>query len=261
MISSFCKWGLLGHAIENKILTVEVLDPRDQTMDLHHRVDDKPFGGGDGMVMMAEPLFKTVVACGTISAIDTNYVIYLTPQGTPLNDKKVKELAQKKHISLICGRYAGVDQRLINQAVDEEISIGDFVLSGGEVAAQALIEAVSRQLPGVIGDQKSVEQDSFANGWLEAPQFTKPRLYNDEEIPEDLLSGHHENIKKWQILTAKLVTLKKRPDMFVCKKQTAKEVQELKNFWQKMSVTEKNILDLDFDFDHELELALKKMGT
>jgi tRNA (guanine37-N1)-methyltransferase len=200
--------GVIGQALKAGLIELEVINPRDFTTDNHKTVDDRPFGGGDGMLMMAEPLEKAFT-----SIAQPGHVIFLSPKGKLLDDHKVQELAKFKNLTLICGRYAGVDQRFLNQVVDEEISIGDYVLSGGEMAACVLMDAVSRFQPGVLGHEDSALQDSITMGWLEAPAYTRPREWKGEEVPEILLSGHHEKIQEWKMFVGGLITFSKRPEL------------------------------------------------
>lgn len=247
MIEGGVKSGLLGQALKKDLLRVRAHNPRDFTEDKHRSVDDRPFGGGDGMIMMIEPLEKTL----TQVLKPSSYVVYLSPQGKVFNDSKARDLSQKEDVVLICGRYGGLDQRLINHYVDEEISIGDYVLSGGEVAALVVIEATSRFIPGVLGHEESPEKDSFAQGLLEEPAFTRPREYLGEEVPEALLSGHHGQIQEWKQKVSLLVTLKKRPDLYHkffslpgnSTKKISREI--LQKFYSELKASEKKALGLE----------------
>lgn len=196
MLESFLQYGLLAKAIEKKILSVDLYDLRQFTTNKHQKVDDRPFGGGAGMVLMPQPLFDAITFIKTKLA---GKVILFSAYAPTLSQAKVKELASETHLILICGRYEGVDQRVIDQLVDEEISIGDYVLMGGETPAQVLIESVSRMLPGVVGNPESVETDSFyLDDQYGFPQYTQPRIFNDFPVPEVLLSGHHKDILEWR---------------------------------------------------------------
>jgi tRNA (guanine37-N1)-methyltransferase len=196
IIEHFLGFGLLAKAIDRGLLSVDLYDLRDFTKNKHRKVDDRPFGGGAGMVMMPQPLFDAV---DWIKKKRMGKVILFSAYGETLTQEKVKELAHEDHLILICGRYEGVDQRVIDTLVDEEISIGDYVLLGGETAAQAVIESVSRMLPGVVGNPESVETDSFyEEGLLAFPQYTQPREYKGLCVPEVLLSGHHKDILEWR---------------------------------------------------------------
>jgi tRNA (guanine37-N1)-methyltransferase len=208
------KVGLVGQAVDRGAVALEVFNPRDETTDVHHKVDDRPFGGGDGMVMILDPWVAALKKATTSSDQDSGLrVIHLSPRGTPLNDKKVRELSSYQHLILVATRYAGMDQRFLNEFVDEEISIGDFVVSGGETPALLLMDAVVRQIPGVLSNSQSVERESFVTGRLEAPQFTRPRESHWGTIPEALLSGDHQRIQRWHLAMGLLVTMVNRPDL------------------------------------------------
>jgi tRNA (guanine37-N1)-methyltransferase len=194
-------------------LDVCVHDLREHTTDKHHVVDDYPFGGGAGMLMKPEPWFAAVESIRE-QAQQPPHTIFLTPQGTVLTQPKARELAQRPALLLLCGRYEGVDERVREALVDEEISIGDYVLTGGELPALVLIDAVARLLPGAVGNEESVAEESFCNGLLEYPQYTRPRSFGGLEVPEVLLSGHHEEIRKWRRRQALLRTRERRPDLF-----------------------------------------------
>jgi tRNA (guanine37-N1)-methyltransferase len=196
MLHNFMQYGLLAKAIEKGIVSVDLYDLREYTTNKHRKVDDRPFGGGAGMVMMPQPLFDVI---GTIKNKHPGKVVLFSAYAEPLNQEKVKKIAKEDHLILICGRYEGIDQRVIDQLVDEEISIGDYVLMGGETAAQVLVESVSRMLDGVIGNPESVETDSFyEEDQYGFPQYTQPREYEGLGVPEVLLSGHHADIIEWR---------------------------------------------------------------
>jgi tRNA (guanine37-N1)-methyltransferase len=196
LFEPFSKTGLIGKACEKKIVHIDLYDPRDFTANKHRKVDDRPFGGGPGMVMKPEPLFNTIEQ---IQKRLAGKVILFSAYAPQLTQAKVKQLAQETHLILVCGRYEGVDQRVIDSCVDEEISLGPYVLMGGEVAAQALMESVSRMLDGVVGNRESVESDSFfQDDQIAFPQYTQPRHFRGKSVPEVLLGGHHEEIKKWR---------------------------------------------------------------
>lgn len=248
VILNMAKVGVVGQAVTQNKIIVEAYTPRDWTTDLHKTVDDRPFGGGDGMVMMPQPLSQCINEIQqksfTDNRVSTTSIrrLYLSPQGKKLDHSLVMELAQEKHILLLCGRYAGVDQRLINHYQFEEISIGDYVLSGGELGALVLIDAIGRQLEGVLGHNESCREDSFAGeGLLEAPSFTRPREWLESEVPAFLLTGHHSQIKEDRWLISVLITFKKRPDIFekflnlqtVDKKKWQWAVTRLKSFSEK----------------------------
>lgn len=199
---------IIGKAIEKKLIEINLINIRDFSKDKHKKVDDTPYGGGAGMIMKPDVVYDAYKSIKDENA----KVIYMSPQGGKLNQKKVEELAKEEHLIILCGHYEGIDQRVIDKIVDEEISIGDYVLTGGELPAMVLIDAVSRYKEGVIsGDSK--QEESFANGMLEYPQYTRPEVFEDMKVPEVLLSGHHENIDKWRKEQAQIITAKKRPDM------------------------------------------------
>ncbi|MCX6582459.1 MAG: tRNA (guanosine(37)-N1)-methyltransferase TrmD [Candidatus Aminicenantes bacterium] len=199
MIRDFTQYGLLGKAIEKGIITVDCYDLREFAANKHHKVDDRPFGGGAGMVMLPQPLFDAIHHIKTKRPENPGKVILFSAYAQLLTQEKVKELAGSPHLILVCGRYEGVDQRFIDALVDEEISIGDYVLMGGETPAQVLIESIGRMLEGVVGNPESVETDSFYHeDQFGFPQYTQPRDYNGLIVPEVLLSGHHKDIMAWR---------------------------------------------------------------
>jgi tRNA (guanine37-N1)-methyltransferase len=227
MFSALTASGITSRALEAGLWSLKTWNPRDFTTDNYRTVDDRPYGGGPGMVMLAEPLEKALDAAG-------GKVIYLSPQGRKLEHRKVMELAKESSMTLLCGRYEGVDERLLDRRVDEEISIGDFVLSGGELAAMALIDAVVRQLPGALGDAASAVEESFADGLLDCPQFTRPEVWPDAaagaRVPEVLLSGHHENIRRWRLKQALGRTWLRRPELLEARKLSDEEKKLLDEF-------------------------------
>ena len=198
MFSAITEHGVTRRAIKEDLLTVSVWNPRDFTHDKHRTVDDRPYGGGPGMLMMVQPLVDAINAAKAALGEDTP-VIYLSPQGQTLDHGGVTQLAQNDRMILIAGRYEGIDQRVIDQYVDAEWSIGDYVLSGGELPAMVLIDAVARMVPGVLGHQDSAAEDSFANGLLDCPHYTRPETYNGQQVPTVLLSGNHEKIRQWRL--------------------------------------------------------------
>jgi tRNA (guanine37-N1)-methyltransferase len=202
-------------------------NPRDFTKDNYRTVDDRPYGGGPGMLMLAEPLEKALDAARQAGG---GKVIYLSPQGRKLDHAKVMELAGRSAATLLCGRYEGVDERLLRRRVDEELSIGDYVLSGGELAAMAVIDAVVRQLPGALGDGESALQESFVDGLLDCPQYTRPEEYAGEKVPEVLLSGHHENIRRWRLKQALGRTWLRRADLIAARRLSEEEAKLLEEF-------------------------------
>ena len=215
--------GLISKSIKKKLIKINTFDIRENSVNKHNHVDSKPYGGGEGMVMMAEPLAKTL---SSIKKRQLGKVIYLSPQGKQLDQKKVVSLASRKNVTLICGRYEGIDQRVIEKYVDEEISIGDFVLSGGEYAAICLIDAISRHIPGVLGNKDSYLKDTFSDGLLKGNVYTKPEIFEDMQVPEVLLSGNHKEIQKWRLENSLLQTFLKRPDL-IAKKKLSKKYKKL----------------------------------
>ena len=206
---------IIGKAKEKNLIEINLINIRDFSKDKHKKVDDTPYGGGAGMVMMPDVVYdayKYVVENNNAKIHQKPKVIYMSPQGTKLTQKKVEELAKQEHLITLCGHYEGIDQRVIDKIVDEEISIGDYVLTGGELPAMVLIDSVSRYTEGVIA-KESVEEESFSNGLLEYPQYTRPEVFEGEKVPEVLLSGHHANIEKWRKEKALEITAKKRPDL------------------------------------------------
>jgi tRNA (guanine37-N1)-methyltransferase len=221
--------GITGRALEAGLWSLTTWNPRDFATDNYRTVDDRPYGGGPGMVMLAEPLERTL---NTVKTAGGGRVIYLSPQGRKLDHPRVMELVQERAVTLLCGRYEGVDERLLRRRVDEEISIGDFVLSGGELAAMALMDAVVRQLPGAVGEPASVIEESFADGLLDCPQYTRPEMYLGEKVPEVLLSGHHENIRRWRLKQALGRTWLRRPDLLAVRRLNDEESRLLEEFRQ-----------------------------
>lgn len=199
---------IIGRAKEKKLININLINIRDFSKNKHKKVDDTPYGGGAGMVMMPDVVYD---AYKSLDSKDAK-VIYMSPQGQKLNQKKVVELSKEKHIILLCGHYEGIDQRVIDEIVDEEISIGDYVLTGGELPAMIVIDSVSRYIDGVLKDD-STKEESFSEGLLEYPQYTRPEIFNGKQVPEVLLSGHHENIDKWRREQSLINTKKKRPDL------------------------------------------------
>ena len=199
---------IIGRAKEKNLIEINLINIRDFSKDKHKKVDDTPYGGGAGMVMMPDVVYDAYKSVEDINA----KVIYMSPQGKKLTQKKVEELAKQEHLIILCGHYEGIDQRVIDKIVDEEISIGDYVLTGGEIPAMVLIDSVSRYNSGVIAEE-SREEESFANGLLEYPQYTRPEVFEGVKVPEVLLSGHHANIEKWRKEKALEITKLKRPDL------------------------------------------------
>jgi len=231
MFAAITGSGITSRALEAGQYSVTTWNPRDFTTDNYRTVDDRPYGGGPGMVMLPEPLERTLDAVKTAGG---GRVIYLTPQGKKLDHRRVMDFSNEKSLTLLCGRYEGVDERLLERRVDEEVSIGDFVLSGGELAAMALIDACVRQLPGALGDDASALEESFADGLLDCPQYTRPERWpnasSGRAVPEVLLSGHHENIRRWRLKQALGRTWLRRPDLLQVRNLGAEERKLLDEF-------------------------------
>lgn len=204
--------GVVGRAVERGLMQLETWNPRDFTSDRHRSVDSRPFGGGPGMVMKIEPLRAALAAARGATEVSP-HVVFLSPQGSPLTQAKVAELAGMPRLLLLCGRYEGVDERLLRHEVDEELSIGDYVLSGGELAASVVIDAVGRLQPGVLGDAQSAAQDSFSDGLLDCPHYTHPVHSDIGDVPEVLLSGNHAAIRRWRLKQSLGRTWQRRPDL------------------------------------------------
>jgi len=215
--------GVTGRAIQKGLVQLGTVNPRDFTDDRHNTVDDRPYGGGPGMVMMVEPLRDAINKARQVLS-DKAKVIYLSPQGRKLDQAGLKSLAEHEELILLCGRYEGIDERLIASEVDEEWSIGDYVISGGELAAMVLIDGVTRLVPGALGHEESAEQDSFMSGLLDTPHYTRPEVFDGEAVPDVLLSGHHKNIETWRLKQALGRTWLRRPDML--EKLTLTQAQE-----------------------------------
>ena len=211
MIENHCKYSILKRAVENKILSVNTVNPRDYTLDKHKKVDDTPYGGGAGMVLMAQPY---VDAYESLEKSENSITVMLSPQGEPLNDTIVNELATYEQIVMLCGHYEGFDERIREIIKPREISIGDFVLTGGELPALCLIDAVSRKIEGTLGKIESADEDSFSNGLLEYPHYTKPREYRGINVPEVLLNGNHKDINEFRYQESLKRTKLKRPDLY-----------------------------------------------
>jgi tRNA (guanine37-N1)-methyltransferase len=228
MFAAVTEAGITRRALERGLWQLASWNPRDWAENAYRTVDDRPFGGGPGMVMMAGPLEKTIAAAK--EARGGGRVIYMSPQGRTLTHGRVCELAATEGAILLCGRYEGVDERLIGRCVDEEISLGDFVLSGGELAAMALIDACVRQLPGALNDEASAVEESFAAGLMDCPHYTRPEVYEGIAVPDVLLSGHHENIRRWRLKQALGRTWLRRPDLLECRKLSSEEARLLEEF-------------------------------
>ena len=236
MFTALTHSGVTRRALEEGRWRLNFWNPRDFTEDNHRTVDDRPYGGGPGMVMLSGPLEMAIGAAKARQAavgVATSRVVYLSPQGAPLTHRRVMrfvEMAGEEGLILLCGRYEGIDERLIERCVDEELSIGDFVLSGGEIPAMALLDAIVRQLPGVLNDALSAAEDSFVAGLLDCPHYTRPEEYEGQRVPDVLLSGHHERIRRWRLMQALGRTWQRRPDLLDGRMLSKEETQLLGQF-------------------------------
>jgi len=230
MFSAISDYGITGRAFKENIVNLNLWNPREFSTDLHKTVDDRTYGGGPGMLMMANPLVEAIEAAKVRQGklgIKNSKVIHMTPRGKSLSHNEVKRLLNCKGLVVISSRYEGIDER-VNDWIDEEISIGDYVLSGGELAAMTMMDCLIRQLPGVLNDDESAMQDSFVNGLLDHPHFTRPEVFKKMKVPEVLLSGNHEKIRLWRLKESLKLTLKKRPDLLAQKLLTKEETRLLK---------------------------------
>jgi tRNA (guanine37-N1)-methyltransferase len=225
MIKTVTEFGVVGRAAQRGLLSVDCVNPRDFATDAHRTVDDRPYGGGPGMVMKFAPLAEAIDAAKS-SLPDNCPVVCLSPQGKVFDQAVAKRLAVLPGLVLLAGRYEGIDERLVESHVDEELSLGDFVLSGGEIAAMAIVDAVARMLPGVLGDEESAKQDSFMNGLLDCPHYTRPEEVDGRTVPEDLLSGDHARIARWRQKEALGRTQLRRPEL-IERLELNKEQREL----------------------------------
>jgi len=235
MFDALTQYGITRRAAEQGRYILKTWNPRDFTSDNYHTIDDRPYGGGPGMVMLAEPLAAAITAARqrqADSGVKKSRVVYLSPQGRLLTHSFVKDLVSKQEegFILLAGRYEGIDERLIRQYVDEEISIGDYVLSGGELAAMVLVDSLVRQLPGVLGDDASAEQESFVQGLLDCQHYTRPEQFNGEAVPPVLLSGNHAEIERWRLQQSLGRTWLRRPDLLAMRDLTKEESRLLKEF-------------------------------
>lgn len=220
------KQSIIGRAEEKNLIHINVINMRDFSKDKHKKVDDAPYGGGAGMVIKPDIVYASFNSIKDEKA----KVIYLSPQGNVLNQKKVEALSKEEHLILLCGHYEGIDERVLEEIVDEEISIGDYVLTGGELPAMVVIDSVSRYIDGVL-DEESIKEESFSNNLLEYPQYTRPEIFLNKQVPEVLLSGHHENIRKWRRKESLKNTYKKRPELLEkteLSKEDKKILEEIK---------------------------------
>lgn len=236
MFLALTQSGITRRAFEENKCELKLWNPRDFTHDRYRTVDDRPYGGGPGMVMLAEPLEDAINAAKERQfrfGLVEPHVIYMSPQGKTLTHERVMQLKEKPGLIVLCGRYEAIDQRLIDRCVDEEISIGDFVLSGGEIPAMALMDAIVRQLPGVLHDEQSAIQDSFVSGILDCPHYTRPTEYQNKAVPPVLISGNHAEIEKWRREESLRVTQEKRPDLVEKARVTGKLTKADEGFLKK----------------------------
>ncbi len=234
MFTAVSDYGVTGRAVERGQLRLHLSNPRDYATDRHGTVDDRPYGGGPGMLMKVETL-ELAIADARDAVGAGSRVIYLSPQGRRFDHARAVELSRLDSMILVAGRYEGVDERLLEAEVDEELSIGDYVLSGGEIAAMTVIDAVSRQLPGVLGHELSAGQDSFAEGLLDCPHYTRPELYAGRRVPEILLGGNHQEIRRWRLKQALGRTLERRPDLLEQRTLTSEEEELLAEYRREQS--------------------------
>jgi tRNA (guanine37-N1)-methyltransferase len=241
MFAAVSDHGVTGRAVRQGLLELSHRNPRDFTSDRHRTVDDRPYGGGPGMVMMIDPLQQAIAAARAALGGDAK-VIFLSPQGRRFDHRVALELAREPALVLIAGRYEGVDERLLQAEVDEELSIGDYVLSGGELAAMVVIDAITRQLPGALGHELSAQEDSFADGLLDCPHYTRPEVYQGRQVPEVLLSGNHEEIRRWRLKQALGRTRERRPDLLEGRALTPEEEQLLADYLRQRDTSTDNQL-------------------
>lgn len=239
MFNAIAQYGITSRACEQGKYSLSAWNPRDFTSDRHRSVDDRPYGGGPGMLMMAEPLTKAIAAARQrqhAAGAKASRVIHLSPQGRLLTHEVIKELlAREAGLIFLASRYEGVDERLLQHHVDEELSIGDYVLSGGELAAMVVMDSLIRQLPGVLGDADSAQQDSFVQGLLDCPHYTRPEVYEGESVPAVLMSGHHAEIEKWRLKQALGRTWQRRPELLANRQLTKQEARLLAEYQQEQA--------------------------
>lgn len=225
-------YGILGRAIRQGLVSLDYLNPRDFTQDVHRTVDDRPYGGGPGMVMLFEPLHRAIYAAKQNSDAK---VIHLSPQGRPLSQPIVEDLAREPHLVLVCSRYEGVDERVIESDIDEELSLGDYVVSGGELPSMILMDAITRLLPGALGNALSSEEDSFSNGLFDCPHYTRPKSIEGRKVPKVLLNGNHEAINRWRLKQKLGRTWQKRPDLIKRRILSSKEQRLLDEYCRELA--------------------------
>ncbi|MDY5578203.1 MAG: tRNA (guanosine(37)-N1)-methyltransferase TrmD [Lachnospiraceae bacterium] len=242
MIAQGLNTSIIGKAIDKNVLSLECIDIRKFTKEKHGHVDDYPYGGGAGMVMQAQPVYDCYQhVCTEIGGEQKPRVIYLTPQGKTFNQKMSVELAKEENLVFLCGHYEGIDERVLDMIVTDHVSIGDYVLTGGELAAMVMIDSISRNIPGVLNNDISAETESFSDGLLEYPQYTRPEVFMDHRVPEVLLSGHHANIERWRREQSILRTYERRPDLF---EDALYDKQDMKFIRETLGITRvKNYID------------------
>lgn len=226
MFAAVTEHGVSGRAVQRGAIKLSYINPRDYTDDVHRSVDDRPYGGGPGMVMKVEPMARAITAAREALG-GLSRVVCLSPQGRQFNHEMAVELATEKRLVMVSGRYEGIDERLLETETIEELSIGDYVLSGGELAAMVVLDAIVRQLPGVLGHQQSASEDSFANGLLDCPHYTRPEEYQGLRVPEVLLGGNHQQIKRWRLKQALMRTKQRRPNLLKARVLTDEESELL----------------------------------
>ena len=246
MVQAVYEVGVLGRGVKNQLLQIDTWDPRDYADNKHRQIDDRPFGGTPGMVMMAKPLRRAIQAAK--AQHQGHYkAIYLTPQGKQLKQSSINRLAKMDGLILLAGRYKGVDERLLDLEIDEEWSLGDYVISGGELAALVLIDAVARQREGVLGNEDSASLDSFSNGLLDCPHYTRPEVYEDRGIPPTLKQGNHEKIRQWQLKQSLGRTLERRPDLLRDRKFTTEERRLISEYAVEYNLVSTKLLEKEDD--------------
>ena len=241
MIDAVMRESIIGRAQDKGLVEVKATNIRDYALDKHHKADDAPYGGGRGQVMLAEPLYLCHQA---LSAGEHVHTVFLSAQGQPFNQQKARELLAKEHFILVCGHYEGIDERVLEEIVTDYVSIGDYVLTGGELPAMVMMDSISRMVPGVLSNQESGETESFAGNLLEYPQYSRPEEWHGKKVPEVLMSGHHANIEKWRREQSIIRTAKRRPDLLKKADLTNKEwnfVRQLKKQWKEEESKDENI--------------------
>ncbi|MBR3058710.1 MAG: tRNA (guanosine(37)-N1)-methyltransferase TrmD [Clostridiales bacterium] len=226
-VKNFLSESIIGRAMEKDILSIDCIDIRDFSGNRYGKVDDTLFGGGTGMLMQCEPVFQAFSSLYDASKETKPHCVFMSPKGQVLSQKKAQELAKYDHLVILCGHYEGIDQRVLDEIVDEDVSIGDYVLTGGEVAACVVIDCISRMIDGVLPNSEAYEEESHMSGYLEAPQYTKPNIWHDKKVPEVMLSGNHAKIKEWKRIHGLYDTWKRRPDMLEKLEISAEDWQKI----------------------------------